>query len=114
MHESNCPWHEETTYLAARNGHLNCLQYAHESNCPWDSRTTWGAARYGHLECLTYIYEFCGEEVSWVQSNLEKALEKHWITNEACKAFLEHVQEDWKSGLNCVGATLKPAKKFQK
>ena len=50
-------WDENTTFKAARYGHLECLIYARENGCPWSPYTTSNAARYGHLECLKYAHE---------------------------------------------------------
>jgi len=56
-HENGCAWHPKTTYTAALNGHLECLKYAHENGCRWHSRTTYNAACNGRLECLRYARE---------------------------------------------------------
>jgi hypothetical protein len=40
--------------LAARKGHLECLEYAHENGCEWDEETCVFAALNRHLECLKY------------------------------------------------------------
>ena len=56
-HENRCPWDKNTCYMAAKNGHLECLQYAHENRCPWDKNTCYMAAYYGQLECLRYAHE---------------------------------------------------------
>ena len=37
-------------YMAALNGHLECLKYAHENGCRWNGLTCAEAARNGHLE----------------------------------------------------------------
>ena len=36
LRENGCPWDEEDLFLAAENGHLECLKYAREKGCPWD------------------------------------------------------------------------------
>ena len=64
----NC---KESTYYAAKNGHLKCLRYAHENEHEWSQRTTYAAAGYGHLECLRYIYEHCGDVATWENAKLE-------------------------------------------
>ena len=56
-HEHGCPWHPETTWIAAVNGHLECLKYAHENGCPWHPYTTCTAAFSEELECLKYAHE---------------------------------------------------------
>jgi hypothetical protein len=55
-HENGCPWDPETTYAAAITGHIECLKYAHKNGCPWHPRTTYSAACNGHLECLQYAH----------------------------------------------------------
>ena len=35
VRESGCPWDELTTHWAAREGHLNLLQWAIAHGCPW-------------------------------------------------------------------------------
>ena len=45
------------TYIAATEGHLDCLKYLYENGCPWDEMTTYGAVIGGHLDCLKYAYE---------------------------------------------------------
>jgi hypothetical protein len=108
-HENGCPWDVEATYAAARHGQLHCLQYAHENGCLWDNDTTHAAARGGHLNCLQYIYEECGDVVTWEVSNIE-----HWhmdYISVECIDYIESVREDWKAGLNRSSAILKPAKR---
>ena len=57
LHENGCPWHEETSSVAAELGHLECMKYAHENGCPWNEFTCSEAAFSGHLECLKYAHE---------------------------------------------------------
>jgi hypothetical protein len=57
VHEQGCPWNILTPAKAAENGHLDCLKYAYENGCPWDERTTERAAENGKLDCLKYAYE---------------------------------------------------------
>ena len=42
---------------AAKNGHLNILQYARENGCPWNKETCANAARYDHLNILQWARE---------------------------------------------------------
>ena len=67
----SCAWDPKTTHYAAIGGYLECLQYAHENGCMWHPETTWIAAGYGRLECLKYIYEKCGDVVTWETAKLE-------------------------------------------
>ncbi|CAN0426198.1 unnamed protein product, partial [Ectocarpus fasciculatus] len=39
---------------AARNGHLEILQWARRIGCPWEASTCYGAAENGHLEILQW------------------------------------------------------------
>jgi hypothetical protein len=80
-----CPWHKRTCCEAARNGHLDVVQFAHEHECPrryrnmsycsrkwaftcveyahvngypWNASTCWKAAGNGHhLRVLQYAHE---------------------------------------------------------
>ena len=45
------------TFVAAKSGHVDCLQYAHELGCPWNFNVINFAAYYGHLDCLQYAYK---------------------------------------------------------
>jgi hypothetical protein len=47
-----CAWDADTCMMAARGGHLACLQYAHDEGCAWDARTCEKAALKGFQECL--------------------------------------------------------------
>lgn len=53
-HHSGCEWGEDVAMIAAQNGHLACLQYAHEHGCPWDSQTRSVAYHNNQRECLRY------------------------------------------------------------
>jgi hypothetical protein len=57
LRENDCPWNEETCYLAAKGGHLEMLQWARENGCPWNWQTCWKAAEGGHLEVLKWASE---------------------------------------------------------
>ena len=103
-----CEWDSETTYVAAGNGHVECLKYAHENGCPWHPRTTRAAARYGRLECLMYIYEHCGDVATWENANLE---EKFDDFSKEIQDYINSVREDWKAGLNRRGMRTKAAKR---
>ena len=55
-HENGCEWDEWTCTYAAKNGHLDCLVYAHDNGCRWDEWACIYAAEYGHLDCLEYAH----------------------------------------------------------
>jgi hypothetical protein len=44
----------EYTLIAARNGHVDHLQYLHEKNAPWHPQAINTAARYKHVECVVF------------------------------------------------------------
>lgn len=48
-------WDEDTTYIAARRGKVNCLAYAHEHGCPWSSKVFYAAEQSGVEECVAYV-----------------------------------------------------------
>lgn len=50
-------WGFETTWEAAYNGHLDCLEYAYENGCPWHHETTFDAAYYGRADIVRYAIE---------------------------------------------------------
>ena len=56
-HENGCSWNKHTCSKAAFHGHLECLKYAHENGCPWDKWTSSNAACNGLLDCLKYAHE---------------------------------------------------------
>jgi hypothetical protein len=47
--EKKLPWNYMTIAVAARYGHLKCLQYAHNNGCPWNEETCEYAAQNGHF-----------------------------------------------------------------
>jgi hypothetical protein len=104
-HKGGYPWHENTTWGAARKGHKECLQYAHENGCIWDPDTVIAAACRDNVECLN-IYEHCG--ITWENTQLETRI-NHFP--ETSKEYIKQVQEDWKKGPNIVGMRTKGAKK---
>ena len=57
FYERDFNWDASTCSQAARNGHLNCLKFAHENGCEWDTSTCEEAASNGHLDCLKYTRE---------------------------------------------------------
>ena len=50
-------WSYDTTWVAASHGQLECLRFAVEAGCPWHPDTTEAAASHGHLDCLRYAVE---------------------------------------------------------
>ena len=67
--EHHCPWDENTTHQAVRNGSVDCLRYAHENGCPWRTQQDWRfgvdeglqdictlAVTLGRLDCLKYVH----------------------------------------------------------
>ena len=72
MHLANYDWDKFTPAYAAKNGHLNCLQYCFENRCEWDKYTTVYASEYGQLECLKYAIingcEFSKESISYISA----------------------------------------------
>ena len=59
LHKNGCPWDKYATMFAAGEGHLEYLKYLHENGCPGDEYATWYAALNGHLECLKYLQWDC-------------------------------------------------------
>jgi len=51
---NDCPWNKWTCSNAARNGHLEILQWTRKHGCPWSRWTCIYAARNGHLEILQW------------------------------------------------------------
>lgn len=50
-------WDERTMIYASYEGHLECLAWAHENGCPWNRNVTSCASYSGRLECLKYAHE---------------------------------------------------------
>jgi hypothetical protein len=48
-------WSKATVSYAARNGHLEVLQWLMTENCPWDAKACTIAAKYGNLEVLQWL-----------------------------------------------------------
>lgn len=55
--ENGCPWNSAVPMYAAEFGNLECLKYAYEHGCPWDELTPAFAAEFGNLACLEYAYK---------------------------------------------------------
>ncbi|CAN0303301.1 unnamed protein product, partial [Ectocarpus sp. 6 AP-2014] len=51
---NGCPWDEEACLVADEGGHLEVLQWARSNGRPWDEQTCRGAAEGGHLEVLQW------------------------------------------------------------
>ena len=104
------------TWVAARDGHLDCLEFAVSNGstdrssdrstdrCDWDHDTTYAAALYGHLDCLEYIFENCGDIATWENSGLEQYF---CDFPEKIQKYIESVKEEWKAGLNHPGKNIK-------
>ena len=108
-YETGCPWSPCTTYAAAYNGELECLMYAHDSpgaSCEWHPRTTYAAAGNGYLECLKYIYENCGDVATWKNARLKNDF---YEFSREIQDYINSVRENWKSGLNRPGMRTKTA-----
>ena len=63
-------------------------------------KTTYIAAENGHLECLVYIYKNYGDVATWENANLEKEFEDFPYE---IQAYINSVRENWKAGLNKPG-----------
>ncbi len=94
----NCPWNEKTTAMAARYGHLVCLEYAHTRGCSWDERTCSYAVSGGHLDCLQYAIK---NKCPWNKEEcLEIAIEKNitliinFIENEKKNEMQDEMQDE--------------------
>ena len=61
------------THDAARSGHLECLKSIVKNGCPWHPETTWAAASNGHKKILEYIFVECADFVNL--ENLESKME---------------------------------------
>ena len=49
LHESGCPWNEETYHYAAYNGHLDVLKWLIDNGCPYDVNSYVGRSAYEKL-----------------------------------------------------------------
>jgi hypothetical protein len=69
----------ETMMEASTNGHLNCMIYLRNNGCPWNDTVCFWAARNGHTDCLRYaLEEGC--------PCYEDDREHYW----ACLKYLDH------------------------
>jgi hypothetical protein len=48
-------WSKTTVLCAARNGHLEVLQWLMTENCPWYAKACNVAAKYGHIKVLKWL-----------------------------------------------------------
>ncbi|GMH93436.1 hypothetical protein TrST_g7471 [Triparma strigata] len=55
--EKEVPWDGQACYEAAKEGHLEVLQWARENGAPWDDQTCAFAAQGGHLRVLQWAVE---------------------------------------------------------
>jgi hypothetical protein len=62
LYSINCPWNTESCSAASSKGYLECLTFLHNSGCLWDHETCSRAAANGHLNCLKYARE---NECEW-------------------------------------------------
>ena len=82
-----CPWDERTCACAAWNGHLEVLQWARAHGCPWDEDTCAWAAENGHLEVLQWAR---AHGCPWDERTCEKAAENghlevlQWAQEQGC------------------------------
>lgn len=108
-YQQRSQWDFDTIYWAAACNNVACLKYAYEHDCPWHQWTTHIAAYNNSLECLKYIYENCGDVATWELSGLH-FFEQDSGYSERIKAYLRTVVGDWKQGLN-ISSTPKPARR---
>jgi hypothetical protein len=57
--------YDATCTFAARNGHINCLEYLQDNDCVFDEDTFEAAASGGHLDCIIYL---CKNNCPWNES----------------------------------------------
>jgi hypothetical protein len=73
---------------AAKNGHLNCLEYAHRKKCPWGKKTCYFAAKEGHLDCFKFAVKngcpWDKKECLKIAINSNKTLIVNYIKNLDC------------------------------
>ena len=53
-HSHGCPWSENAPAGAATHGYLDIIQFCYTHKCPWNEHTCNNAAHGGHLNCLQY------------------------------------------------------------
>ena len=101
---NGCEWDQRTTYVAAWNGHKDCLEFAVSNGYEFYPRTTYIAAANGHIDCLEYIFEYCGDIVTWENSDLEKDFDNF---PQKIQKYIQSVKEEWKAGFNRPGNNIK-------
>jgi hypothetical protein len=63
-HIKECPWDEETSFLAAKIGDLNSFSYAIENGCPWNQKKCLKfAIRNKHTIIVDYINKFLSKDL---------------------------------------------------
>ena len=55
--QEGCPWNEEVSANASKNGHLNILQWVSAKGCPLSDMICLNAASGGHLKVLQWARE---------------------------------------------------------
>lgn len=78
LRKNGYSWNASTYFIAAKNGHLDILQYLHENGCP-RPRTSFAidmAVRNGHLEIVKYLHE---NGYSWNATACEKAVKNNHL-----------------------------------
>ena len=86
------PWSPDTTRAAAENGRRDCLEFCVSRGCPWHPATTYGAAVNGHRDCLEYIFENCKDIVTWEDSGLEENVDKY---SSEIQNYVRSIKEEW-------------------
>ena len=101
LHNTGCPWGEQTSAAAAAGGHLEVLKFLRTAGCPWNEDTCAAAAREGFLEVLQWARE---HQCPWDERTTENAAENdhptllQWALEHGCPKVMEgYSSEDWPS-----------------
>ena len=83
--ETGYPWDKTACANAARNGHLEVIQWLRAKGCPWDKTTCNNAALGGHLEMLKWARANCcpwdAEKCASLAAENGRKKLKAWIVN---------------------------------